>query len=131
MLRNNVAVVKCSWGILLPRKYHCGQEFFYYGIAKILVSTFTYLMILSFLTNCTPCCRRATFQHINLEIISATEATDSSLRASASVAMYSFPNSFRLDNLYSIEIVIYPCSKSNIQCKHSYQFSLHLYIFLQ
>ena len=28
-------------------------------------------MILSFLTNCTPCCRRATFQHINLEIFTA------------------------------------------------------------
>ena len=35
-----------------------------------------------------------TFQQINVKMNSATEATDSSLRASASVAMYSFPKSF-------------------------------------
>ena len=62
-----------------------------HGIAKHLVSTFTFSMILSFRPNCTPYCSRDKFQHINLEINSTTEATDSSLRASASVAMYSFP----------------------------------------
>ena len=56
-----------------------------HGIAKHLVSTFTFS---SFLT---PYCSWDKFQHINLEINSTIEATDSSLRASASVAMYSFP----------------------------------------
>ena len=59
------------------------------------------------------------------------EATDSSLRASASVAMYSFPNSFPFDNLVYIEIVIYPCSKSNIQSEQTFLLctnSLHLVV---
>ena len=89
----------------MARNFDCSWNF------KAFISASTFSMILSFLPNCTPCCSRDTFMYIDIEINSATKATDSSLRASASVAMYSFPNSFPFDNL-----VIYPCSKSNIHC---------------
>ena len=56
------------------------------GIAKGLVSASTFSIILSFYENFTPWCPYP----------SATKVADSSLRASASVAIYSLPNTFSL-----------------------------------
>lgn len=61
------------------------------------------------------------FKSIAIEINSATEAADSYLRISASVALYSFLMQlfqFLRKSQPSIEVVIYPCSKSNIATKY-------------
>ena len=126
MLRNNIAVIKFFWDFYhqrniiaarnLYRSWNCNDSSMYFHIFNDFVISYKLYSLLQ------------------KGHVSAHQPWNNFCYRSHRLFFESFcfcgyvfiPQLFPIWQP-GIVIVIYRCSKSNIQCKHSYQFSLHLY----